>query len=340
MRQMVISLVILLGVVAAAGRSGAAQGDVAVFVPLLLHTGAPPVLPEAVLVVTENAGINASTFAPHSFTLSNNAPGSLTITQARIDLRAAILPDLVFDPLGVAGDLVAKDLQIDGMAQPVGFLGHNYSSPHDGGYDILDLHFDDFDPGESVSFSVDVDPTSIRGVTGPGPGDAGSISGLEMSGAIVTITFDDGSSITAALSPIPDSLSGAMALVRADVPAAPTIQVMGVAAPPATVQDATQQVRVMGTPGMTVHLLVAEGGLLTAGVPGGGFDLDAYEVNSLLGVNYYAGVVDNAGILDIPITLTRSHDDGGRNVITASLQDIFGQRGDPATPIVLELSNN
>ena len=313
------------------------QADRLVYLPFLEHAPSPPAIPAARLLVTPDDAINASTFTPGAFNLSNDSPGSEIIVQARIDLRTAILPDLVFDPYGLAGDLVAKDLQIDAMPQPVGFSGHSYLLAHDGGYDILDLHFTDFGPGESVAFSVDVDPTSIRGAAGPGPNEAGSISGLEMAGATITISFANGANVSAQLVPIPGSHSGSEAVVRADLPPMPSVSVIGAPFPPMTVTEPAQLVRVSGPAGHMIRLVVGEGGLFTDGVPGGGFDLEPYELNSLVGVAYYTGAMNQQGFVDIPVTLTRSQANAGRNIITAALENTFGHRGGVAAPIILDL---
>lgn len=313
------------------------QSNSLVYLPFLEHAASPPTVTAARLSVTPHDNLNASTFTPGAFSLHNDSPGGETIVQLRIDLRTAVLPDLVFDPYGTAGDLVAKDLQIDAMPQPVGFVGHNYLLAHDGGYDMLDLHFTDFNSGESIAFSVDVDPTSIRGAAGPGPNEAGSIAGLEMIGATITVIFAGEISVSAQLGPIPGSLSGSEAVVRADLPPMPTLSIIGVPLPPTTVTEPAQWVRVGGPAGHTVRLVVGEGGLFTNGVPGGGFDLDPYEVNSLVGVNYYSGTLNQQGFVDIPITLTRSQIDAGRNVITAALENVFEHRGGVTAPVVLDL---
>ena len=85
-----------------------------------------------------------------------------------LDLTGAILPDVAFDPNGAAGDTAGKPFTVDGTT-PVGLVGHALSGPHDGGYDALEINFNGFDPGETFNFSIDVDPTSIRGVAPSGP---------------------------------------------------------------------------------------------------------------------------------------------------------------------------
>ena len=62
------------------------------------------------------------------------------------------------------------------------------------GWDGMTLDFTDFGLGESIVFGVDVDPTTIQGV--PGAGGAGAVSGLELTGSSVTVTFSDGQVLT------------------------------------------------------------------------------------------------------------------------------------------------
>ena len=210
----------------------------------------------------------------------------------RLDLTGAILPDVAFDPNGAAGDTAGKPFTVDGTT-PVGLVGHALSGPHDGGYDALEINFNGFDPGETFNFSIDVDPTSIRGVAPSGPEDVGNIAGLELTGTQVTVTFDDGTVWSDNLFRTPGSPNFSQSILRSRAPARPGISLVGVTTP-ATVGSASQTVRVTGPVGASVALLVAEAALLTAGVPNGGFDLDPYEGNNVIGF-VEADVVIGAG---------------------------------------------
>jgi hypothetical protein len=254
-----------------------------------------------------------------------------------IDLRTAALPDLVFDPYGTAGDLVAKDVTIDSNPGVVGFTGHIYGSPHDGGFDVLALNFNNFDPGEQVAFSVDVDPTSIRGVQAPGPAESGSVSGLEMSGATVTVSFANSLILTTTTHRIAGSSSGSAALIRENLPPQPAVSIENIPSPPATVSSAGQVVQISGgSIWATAVVVVIEGGLFTAGLPGGGFDIDPYEANSAILVQEYSQIVNYDGTAEIPITLTRSNDNSGLNHILVYFKDYHGYPGPTQEAIVLE----
>lgn len=295
----------------------------------------------AVLVITPFKEINASTFNRSSLVVSNTSLGGQRISVLRIDLSTAIFPDMVFDPTGAAGDTVSKDVQVDFGRQETGYASRTFESPHDGGYDMLVLRFNSFDTTDRFEFSVDVDPTSITGVGAPGPAESGSVGGLELVGATVTATFNDGTTLTNQAYRMADggaggsAHSGALAVLRAGAPARPQIVIPGVAAP-AVVTNPNQTVRVSGPVGRPVTVLVVEGGLFVEGVPGGGFDLDPFEANNAVTVREYAAVIGPTGTVEVPIVLTGSTPESGIHAITAVFDDHYGLKGLLAETLVLE----
>lgn len=152
------------------------------------------------LTINSGAGSlnSSSTNTTGSFQLQNLSTDGQRITSFKVDLRTALLPDLVFDPFGTAGDVDGKAFGLDSF-RGTGIPLHSFESPHDGigsedGYHILRVDFGptvDFAPGNLLKFSSDVDPTSIKGAIGPGQNHSGSTLGLELVGATVTVTFDD-----------------------------------------------------------------------------------------------------------------------------------------------------
>lgn len=290
------------------------------------------------LQITPTGGINASTYNPGTIIITNAANSTAQITQVVIDLSTAAFPDMVYDPFGTAGDLVAKDVTIDSNPGVVGYLGRNFSSPHDGGFDVLTLNFNNFDPGEVLAFSVDVDPTSIRGVQAPGPAESGSVSGLEMSGATITASFSNNLTLSGTTHPLSGSPSGSTALLRENLPPQPAVSIENVPTTPAMVTDAGQVVEISGGPiWSTAVVVVVEGGLFTAGLPGGGYDIDPYEANSAILVNEYRQLVDYNGNATIPITLTRSNNEGGLNHILVYFEDYYEYPSPTSDPIILQL---
>jgi len=258
----------------------------------------------------------ASTYAAKTFKVANESPEGQKITKVSVDASTALLPDLVLDPDGTAGDSVGKCFTADegtntvGLVAPADPCSDPFSQPHDGGYDVLTLSFSDFEPGETFKFSMDGDPTSINGAADPGPNSSGSVSGLELTGAKVTAWFDDGTSLTAKTFRIPGSPHSSRNTLKASPVPEPDISMLGVTAP-SRVAEPDQTVRVSGPAGSTASLLVLEGGLFTEGVPNGGYDLDPYEANSALAVTEKSAQIGSGGTVDIPVTLTRSDPDHG-----------------------------
>ena len=297
----------------------------------------PPSSVEAALRITPSGGINASTYTPGSFILTSATNHNAKIEKVHIDLGTAMFPDMVFDPFGTAGDTVAKDLEIDSDPSVVGFLNHAYDTPHDGGFDGLTLYFDDFDPGEQVTFSVDVDPTSIKGSPAPGPNESGSVSGLELAGATVTTTFSNSLELSTQTFRIQDSPSGSVTLIREGLPPRPIVEIVGHPVTPVTVTNSIQTVRITGLQWTSFSVLVVEGGQFIEGLPGGGFDVGPYEANSAIAIHEYLGTTNVAGVVDVPVLLTRGRPDAGYNHIVVVFEDYFGQRGLTSVPIVLKL---
>jgi hypothetical protein len=306
---------------------------------------------EATMTVDAGEGIDATTWDSGSYVIENT--GDEEIETVTLDLRSAVLPDVVFDPDGTAGDEGAKGFVPSSGADTVGLVDGSVSVPHNGvdgadGYDKLTITFDDFQPGETFTFEMDNDPTSIKGGSSVQSGEAGPISGLELSGSTVTATFADGA--TAETSLFSDgSAGGSQGIVDASAAPAPTIGVDGVSLSDtdlssehtaATVSGADQTVTVSGQPGETVTLLRVEGELNLDGVPTydgtPGYDVQAYEANTALDVEEYTATVGSDGTATVPVTLTKSSDAGGLNYFVAATADEEGELGATSNVVVLE----
>lgn len=168
----------------------------------------------AILKVTanSNSNIQTSTFASNSFQISNTE--NKTITQVELDVTNALYPDAVFDPFGKAGDTGSKELTIntDGNTGVVPVTIDSYiGTGGTAGFEGIRLDFDEdvkggFEPGETVSFSVDMDPNSIAGANKSTlekgfntPWDIGGVSGAELIGSTFEVTYDDGTTATGQL---------------------------------------------------------------------------------------------------------------------------------------------
>lgn len=280
-----------------------------------------------------------STFGTGAFTIINNSPAGVNIDSYTIDLSTAFLPDAVFDPLGTAGDVGGKVFTPDLGEVEVGLGSHNFLEPHDGGFDKLQIFFTDFEPGETFEFSVDTDPTSVQGAAPPGPEDSASVSGFELSGTTATVAFSDGGTATAQTFRVPFNDFGSEAVVSDTVAQAPILAAVGVTAPAVTT-NSSQTINVQGNPGDVVRLIVAEGALHLAGVPGGGFDIDPFEINKAISFVELSATVGAEGTVDVPVTLTKTNPEGGINYIFAAIDDTGQQVSLMSNVVVLEYDDS
>jgi chitodextrinase len=294
-----------------------------------------PVTGTTAATVTVDSGSGSlntsSTNSSGSFQIQNLSTGGQKITSVSIDLGTAMVSDLVFDPAGTAGDPAGKTFTLDsfnGTGSPVG----TFASPKNGvdsqdGYSVVNVGFGpgvDFAPTQLLTFSADIDPTSVKGSAAPGPSHSASISGMELTGATATVTFDDGSVRKIRLAPIVGSDKGSRGVLSSATLPTPGIQVPGKISPFSTSTQPT--VRVSGPPGHDVKLWVFNMALHLDGVPGGGYDIDPYESNTLLALNTIDRVMPAAGFVDIPVTLSDSGATGGINHLVAVLSDGAGNR--------------
>jgi len=260
-----------------------------------------------------------------------------------------LFADNVFDPVGDAGDAGAKCLTPNSGAAATGFVTpvdacvDPFANPHDGGFEILTINFTDFGPGESFGFNTDVDPTSIKNATGTG--EAGAVSGLELSGSTVTVSFDDGSAgvdLTGQTFQIaPNSQGGSVAQLRQTAPAAPSLSATGLTltdidlASPAGASgpvshaaasvpnfDSAQTLVIdTGNAGDSVRLLQVEAALLAVN----GFELEPFEANEAIVVNAQTATTGADGTVSVPVTLTRTNPTvGGYNYFAAVVDGADG----------------
>ncbi len=213
----------------------------------------------------------------------------------------------------------------------------------------MTLDFTDFGLGETIVFGVDVDPTTIQGV--PGAGGAGAISGLELSGSPVTVTFSDGQVLTGQLFG-DGSAGGGEVLVSSELgQIAPTgIEMLGVTTAPTVFPNNSQAgnvatagpqtVRVTGPDGATVKLLAVDGQLQSP-TP---FDPDPFESDAATAVAYQTGVIAG-GFVDFTVTIANvddlyhfvaALDDGAEGLLTDIL--VIGV-GDVDTPVIDPIAN-
>lgn len=280
---------------------------------------------------------SASTSYPSSFVVTNNSTQGEMIERIRIDVSSAMFPDIIYDPYGTGGDVVGLDLVIDAGQAETGYASHSYFGERDGGFTGMEIVFSDFAPGETFTFHVDLDPLSLKGVSAPGPMESGGISGIEMIGSRVTFDFTDGYSYESAVFRKGSTLTAGQALLEAETPVAPTIEVLGIGTGPAGVSQSNQTVRVYSPAGTNVSLLVLEGALYLDGVPNGGYDIDPYEANSVIAIREYNGTMGGSGYVDLNVTLSNSRAEGGINYLGAVVRQANGRTSLLSNVIALEL---
>ncbi len=169
---------------------------------------------------------------------------------------------------------------------------------------------------------------------------SGKVSGAELHGATLEITFADGTVRASDLTLEPGSDTDSRVVLRAGTPVAPTLARAGGAPTPATVSQAAQTVVVSGPAGAEGVVLVVEGRLEVDGAPGGGTDLDPFEANTATSFSEVPFTIGAGGTVQVPVTLTATPSATatavGRNHVTAHLVE-DGDAGAVSDPLVLEL---
>jgi hypothetical protein len=223
------------------------------------------------------------------------------------DLSSTLLPDLVFDPTGLAGDGIGQCLRVDSLtAQSTGLINPSdlceepFEDASYGGYKKLILNFEHFGPGDSLQFSVDVDPASLKGLTGVGQ--AARVSGLEWSGARVEARLRDGEIVNGRIFP-DGSPGGGRTLLADTLLITPEISVVGVWGAKDTLSKRWQIMVVEGTPGSQVALLQANSAWIRGGQSSPDFTDSLFYANAVLDHRIYTAELDGNGKASIPIEL-------------------------------------
>lgn len=286
---------------------------------------------------------NSSTARPDSFRIYNNSTDGKQIESVLIDLSSSYLPDMLFDPNGTAGDTRGVPFIINSGEIETGLASHQFLVARDGGFEQLRIFFNDFDAGESFTFRTDIDPTSVKGTPSPGPSNAADISGLEVTGAGVTVVFDDGAQVSGELFALEEGASfykvhSEVVLTEEPLGPAPSLSLLGVTTP-SIVTSASQTMRVFGPVGANVRLLQTEVALHVEGVADGGYDIDPYEANKAILVRDDVATVGPSGFVDISVTLTDSIEAGGLTYFTAVIDLPDGRTSNVSNVIKVALNN-
>lgn len=307
----------------------------------------------ASLMINSNTGsiLSSSTNTGGSFQLTNTSTGGQKIVSAVIDISTAVLPDVVFDPNHTAGDNDGNGYTPEPYSAGVTPAG-TFEAFHNGvnsieGYTSLRITSDpnsNFGPGTTLSFSADVDPTSVKGTTGPGPNQSSSVNGLELSGTTVTVTFDDGTVRKIrtgghSVAGFTQSNKTSYAVLEDGKPSTPSVSVPGKSSP--YVANTQPIVRVSGTPGATVKLWILHTSLdQDAVIPP--YDIDPFEANNVTSFDLKTDVVGAAGYVDFKdanqVTLTSTT--GGINYLYAVALDSNGKRSSMSNILTIDYDPN
>jgi hypothetical protein len=304
----------------------------------------------AEVAINPDSGVEASTYGGGSYQVTNT--GDTNIQTLTLDLSETMLPDMVFDPFNTAGDDVGKEFTLDSgdvTVQNVEYTNFHNGVDNEAGYDTIVVTLSGFEPGETMTFSVDNDPTVID-TTDLGSQAAGPVSGLEITGG--TVSVDSGSGPVEATIVGDGSAGGSMATVQEDTSESePSIGVQGVTLSSTTLSDrhsaatvpsASQTITISGAPANAeVTLLRVEGELNLNDVPEP-YDLEEYEANDANQVQYYAATTDSNGEATVDVTLTDNPDTGvdesGLNYFTAWVVEPDGDTGPISNYAILQLN--
>ncbi len=234
-------------------------------------------------IMTGSNNIEASNYGASSFKVTNT--GDKKISAIFIDVNDALYGDSVFDPDGQGGDNVAKAWAVNSAGGTGAYISGGQGGyflpgvnplpnttgtggPSNGGYKGAIVKFTDFDNGETVGFSGDMDPNSIAGLTKASVDgtaidswDVGGVSGHELIGSRFTVLFDDGTTASGQLAS-DGSASGSQALASQSLSlaTAPTLTVNAVGAGGTGTYGVTQPtVLLSGDPGDTVRITMTKG---------------------------------------------------------------------------------
>ncbi|MFD0980055.1 Ig-like domain-containing protein [Tropicimonas aquimaris] len=291
-----------------------------------------------------------TTFGTNAFdiALSSSTSEGVTIKSVEFDIGTATMSyglDLsgtgaflgaAWDPTGSAGDAGAQGLQFNdnvvglvdqtGAILPAtgspGFIGTTGIYPFTdqlagpigpGGYRTMTLNFDNFDVGEAFDFGMDIDPQSIQGATGTG--EAGAVSGGEIAGTTITVTFDDGFGNDIVLTrqlELTGLNTSQATFSNAQAVSAPTLEVVGATDTERRVETSSvnHTVEVSGVvPGATVELyLVDASGYEKHGANGSAtLPSDLFHGNDMdVAPTILSAVADGSGVATFNITLNET----------------------------------
>ncbi len=250
--------------------------------------------------ITPNKPIDVSVYDPQSYLIENLFTGSTQITGLSLDIANALFQGLVFDPVtgGSSGNDLGKAFTVD-LNQGGITVTHSYSKPYDGEIgQVLSLSLGSFNPGDKLAFSADIDPSRLV-ASDPSAGPQGKMSGLELTGSLVTVTYADGSTHSGEIFG-DGTQSGGLLLLAGNLLAAPSIVVQGTTAGTGTLNDNDATISIAGGPANgTVRLQIVRA-VYDLFEPA----LNQFEANRATNVNYVDVALNASGAATTTVDLT------------------------------------
>ncbi|WP_270933762.1 beta strand repeat-containing protein [Falsiroseomonas oryzae] len=249
--------------------------------------------------ITPNAPIDRSVFDPQSYIIENTSSGS-QITGFSLDISTALFAGLVFDTAtdGSSGNDLGKPFTVD-LNQGGITAASTVTKPYDGELgQLLTLSLGSFDAGDKLAFSVDVDPSRLT-TSDPSAGPQGKMSGLELTGSVVTVTYANGTTQTGEVFG-DGTVGGSVLFLAGTLPPAPTVTVQGTSGGTGTLTDNDATITISGGPANGKVRLELVRAVYDLFEPAQG----AFEANRATNVNYVDVILGANGTATLSVDLT------------------------------------
>jgi hypothetical protein len=266
-----------------------------------------------------------STFDTGSFTVTNT--GLVDITRLVLTIDDAFVDNIFWDSDGSGDTSTPKPFTVD-SAGGTGVTSSNGVTVNPlpgGGHSTLIIDFPHFDPGETMTFSIDVDPRSAAGFGSGSP--QGAISGLEMAGTLVTAFFADQTSATGTL--VGTGAKTSVAKVSAGLASEIELTLAGLTnGERGFVSNPQQTLELRGAPNARVAVLIGAGDILPddSTAP----TLPSLGFNSIEGLEIRYVTLNAAGPATTTINLVDPDSNDPNDGVARIMAAVVDQNGQPA----------
>ena len=267
-----------------------------------------------------------STFNPGSFTVTNT--GLVDITRLVLTIDDTFVDDIFWDSDGSGDTSIPKPFTVD-SAGGTGVTNSNGVTVNPlpgGGYSTLIIDFPHFDPGETMTFSIDVDPRSAAGFGSGSP--QGAISGLEMAGTVVTAFFADQTSATGKL--VGTGANTSIANVAGGLASEIELTLAGLTnGERGFVSSSQQTLELRGTPNARVAVLIGAGDIVPDDSTAPTLP-SALDFNSIEGLEIRYVTLDATGFATTTINLIDPDPNDPNDGVVRIMAAVVDQNGQPA----------